>query len=243
MNCSPTTTAFQENRIRPFIDEYIRIGKLFKIDNIEQLTRSTKVTVKPTNLRNNYGVCYPYLNEIILDNKDFYTLPVENQEELMFHELTHCVLGIMGHTESGIMRAAGLYNPVVYKHNYNILINELFGCDAGDCVKIEWDNNKYKALHKEKLVTKEDIMNNKHAVVRFTASWCPPCKALAPIFDEVAAENPDVVTYVIDVDKNRDLASEMGIKGLPTMIKIKDNKVEKTLVGAQAKPEVEKLFK
>ena len=92
-------------------------------------------------------------------------------------------------------------------------------------------------------MTKADVLNNKHAVVRFTATWCPPCKALAPIFDEVAAANPDVVTYVIDVDQNMDLARDMGVRGLPTMIQIKDNAVSTSLVGLQSKTEVEKLFK
>jgi thioredoxin 1 len=242
MHCSPTTTAYQDNSIKPYSQEFIRIGKLFKVKAIESKVRQTKVTVEAMENKN-LGKCFYYFNEVIFNKKFFSKLSVENKEELVFHEFGHCILNQIEHSPDGIMRPAGLYNPELYRQNYKVLINKLFGCKTGDCVDIQWDPNKYKSSNKEKQLTKADILNNKHAVVRFTATWCPPCKALAPIFDEVAAAHPDVVVYVVDVDQNQDLARDMNIRGIPTMVQIKDGAVTDTKVGAQPKPVVEGLFK
>jgi thioredoxin 1 len=242
MHCSPTTNAFQDDRVKPYVDNVIRIGEQFNIPNIETKVRQTKITFGKLG-KNHLGICYYNFNEIILSEKDWNRLPPENREEVFIHEIGHCVLGIIGHSNTGIMRASGLYNPVYYKHHYNMLMNELFVGRNEKRVHIKWNGSKYKSSYKENFVTKEQILNNKHAVVRFTATWCPPCKALAPIFDEVAAEHPDVVVYVVDVDQNQDLARDMNIRGIPTMIQIKDGAVTDTKVGAQPKPVVEELFK
>ncbi len=242
MHCSPTSNAFQDDRVKPHVENFISIGKKFNIPNIEAKVRQTKITFGKLG-KNHLGICYYNFDEIILSEKDWNKLPVENRDEVIVHEFGHCILNEMHNTLTGIMRPAGLYDPIYYKHNYKILINELFGCKTGDCVDIKWDDNIYRSSNKGKQVTKADILNNKHAVVRFTATWCPPCKALAPIFDEVAAAHPDVVTYVVDVDENQDLARDMNIRGIPTMIQIKDNAIADTKVGAQPKTVVEGLFK
>jgi thioredoxin 1 len=92
-------------------------------------------------------------------------------------------------------------------------------------------------------MTYEEITSADKAVLRFTATWCPPCKALAPIFDEVAAEHPDMKTFVIDVDQYGDIAQKFGIKGIPTLMRIESGSVKLQTSGAQPKPEVEKFFK
>jgi thioredoxin len=53
-------------------------------------------------------------------------------------------------------------------------------------------------------------------VVDFTATWCPPCKAIAPIFEALAAEEPDVVFIKVDVDANSETAQACGISSMPT---------------------------
>lgn len=92
-------------------------------------------------------------------------------------------------------------------------------------------------------MTFEEINAEPKAVLRFTATWCGPCKALAPIFDEVAAEHPDMKTYVIDVDQYGEITSKFGIKGIPTLMRIENGSVKLQMTGAQPKPEVEKFFK
>lgn len=92
-------------------------------------------------------------------------------------------------------------------------------------------------------MTYEEITTTDKAVLRFTAKWCPPCKALAPIFDEVAAEHPDMKTFVVDVDTYPEIAAKFGIKGIPTCMRIENGSVTLQKSGAQPKEEVEEMFK
>lgn len=92
-------------------------------------------------------------------------------------------------------------------------------------------------------MTYEEIIAEEKAVVRFTAGWCGPCKALAPIFDEVAKENPDMKTYVVDLDKHPDIAEKFVVKGIPACFRVELGKVKAQTVGTQPKEEIEKLFK
>lgn len=58
-------------------------------------------------------------------------------------------------------------------------------------------------------------------VLKFEASWCAPCKTLSNIM-EGAADKHSVVIEAIDVDENPDLAKQYGVRGVPTMVKLKD---------------------
>ena len=59
-------------------------------------------------------------------------------------------------------------------------------------------------------------------VKRYTATWCGPCKQLAPVFEELKKEMTDVTFETIDVDQNREAAIEQGIVSVPTVILEKD---------------------
>ncbi|MHB9037701.1 MAG: thioredoxin [Armatimonadota bacterium] len=82
-----------------------------------------------------------------------------------------------------------------------------------------------------------EITNSETPVlVDFWASWCMPCKMLAPVVDEVAVEFAGKVKVVkVDVDSNQALAARFGVRGIPTLITIKDGDVVDRMVGVQPK--------
>ena len=59
----------------------------------------------------------------------------------------------------------------------------------------------------------------KPAIIDFYASWCPPCKQLSPLVEEIAQEySGKIVVYKVDTDKEKILAQHLGISGLPTLL-------------------------
>lgn len=73
-------------------------------------------------------------------------------------------------------------------------------------------------------------------VKKFSASWCGPCKVLAPTFNEVKNSFTGVTFNEYDVDEASDIASQFGIRSVPTVILVKDGVEVKRIVGAQTKP-------
>ena len=84
----------------------------------------------------------------------------------------------------------------------------------------------------------EVIKSDKPVIVDFWAEWCGPCKALAPILDEVAGEVSNAKVVKVNVDEAQELAQQYGIRGIPTLIFFKDGEVKSTLVGNQPKAEI-----
>lgn len=83
----------------------------------------------------------------------------------------------------------------------------------------------------------EALLNDsKPLVVDFWATWCGPCKQIAPIVEELAAEyEGKVVIGKCDVDENNDLPARFGIRNIPTILFIKNGEVVDKQVGAAQK--------
>ena len=75
-------------------------------------------------------------------------------------------------------------------------------------------------------------------VVDFFATWCGPCKMLAPILDGIEGETPDVAFCRVDVDQAPDLARRFGIMSIPTLIFFRDGNEFAKTVGVLRKPEL-----
>lgn len=68
-------------------------------------------------------------------------------------------------------------------------------------------------------------------IVDFFATWCGPCKMLAPVLEEIAMDNKDVRILKVDVDEANDLANEYRISAVPTLIMFKNKKVLQVKTG------------
>ena len=89
----------------------------------------------------------------------------------------------------------------------------------------------------------EVLKSEKPVVVDFWASWCGPCKMLAPTIEQIANENDTIKVGKVNVDDEPDLAQKYGIVSIPTVILFKNGEVAKTSMGFVAKETLEALFK
>lgn len=69
------------------------------------------------------------------------------------------------------------------------------------------------------------MTTDKFNVLYFSAPWCGPCRAFAPIFDEVKAEMVNIEFIKVDTDQNPDLAAKYEIKSIPTTVIVKNDVV------------------
>lgn len=94
------------------------------------------------------------------------------------------------------------------------------------------DNFETEVLKSEKLV-----------LVDFGATWCPPCRLLGPVIAEIAEEQiTSLKVGKVDVDEQKELASQFNIMSIPTMILFKDGKVVKEILGYKPKEEILELI-
>ncbi len=85
-----------------------------------------------------------------------------------------------------------------------------------------------------------DVLNSdKPALVDFWAEWCGPCKMIAPLLDEAAAEYADKVSVVkLNVDESPNVAQKFGIRSIPTLMLFKDGAVQAQKLGAMSKSQL-----
>lgn len=84
------------------------------------------------------------------------------------------------------------------------------------------------------------VKDKQMKVIRFTASWCGPCKMLAKTLEDIDTQIP---IEVIDIDENQDLAMNYGIRGVPTLVMLDGDVEVKRLVGMKMKNELSEWLK
>lgn len=89
----------------------------------------------------------------------------------------------------------------------------------------------------------QDVLGSKVALVDFWATWCAPCRALAPVVDEIANQYAGKVNvFKVDIDSNPESPARFGVRGIPTVILFKDGQVVDQVVGAVPKATLENLI-
>lgn len=86
-----------------------------------------------------------------------------------------------------------------------------------------------------------NFSTGKH-IIKFSATWCGPCKTYAPIFDETVAKFEGVEIHRLDVDENPDATTAFGVRGVPTTLFVKDGAIVGTKVGVASSQELETFF-
>lgn len=89
--------------------------------------------------------------------------------------------------------------------------------------------------------TFDEVVNASAApvVVDFWAEWCGPCKMIAPILDEIAAEQGDAVQITkLNVDENPAIAQRFGVMSIPTILVFRDGELDRKIVGAKGKAQL-----
>ena len=89
----------------------------------------------------------------------------------------------------------------------------------------------------------EVVLNSdKPVLVDFWASWCGPCRMVAPVLEEIANERSDVKVGKIDVDEEPELAGRYNVMSIPTLLVVKEGQVVNQAVGARPKSQILSLL-
>ena len=88
----------------------------------------------------------------------------------------------------------------------------------------------------------EVLKSEKPILIDFWATWCGPCKTMAPIVEEIAEERTDIKVCKIDVDQEPELARQYRVMSIPTFLVFKDGEVVKRDMGVMSKDELKCLI-
>jgi thioredoxin 1 len=87
--------------------------------------------------------------------------------------------------------------------------------------------------------TAEVLESDQPVLVDFTAAWCPPCRAMNPVLDAIAADRDDLRIVKLDVDSDQATAVRYGVLSMPTFMLFRDGAPEQKLIGARPRARLE----
>ena len=110
-------------------------------------------------------------------------------------------------------------------------------------IEINKEQFLQKVVNYESNPTAWKYLGDKPAIIDFFASWCGPCKMVAPILEELAEEYGDsIVIYKVNTEKERELSSAFGIRSIPTLIFVPMGENPQVVQGAMGKADFRKVI-
>lgn len=96
-------------------------------------------------------------------------------------------------------------------------------------------------------ITKENfesevLKSDKKVVLDFWATWCGPCKMIAPVLEELAEERQDIKIGKVDVDQEGELAVRFGVMSIPTLVFFENGEETNRVIGFHTKEELKELI-
>jgi thioredoxin 1 len=89
---------------------------------------------------------------------------------------------------------------------------------------------------------KEKLNNGEKIIVEFHGLWCGPCKMMMPIFEKVAKNNQtEIQMYTMDIDKNKDYVTSIGIRSIPAIKSFNGSEVTNTSVGVVSEQSIKEM--
>jgi thioredoxin len=123
------------------------------------------------------------------------------------------------------------------------LLSISFAYSQSKPVEITKEDFLTKVADYKKSPEKWVSLAEKPIIVDFYANWCKPCKMISPILDKMAEKYADkIIIYKVNVDKEKELAKEIGINSIPTLIFVPKDGEPQIMVGAKSEEELDKFI-
>lgn len=121
--------------VQPYVD---RVEQLYTLYGLEkQAEEINSLTIEFRDLPKGYvGFCFPFRGKLDIDEPFWLSASDAEKEELIIHEIGHCILGLEHSDVPSIMQASGMLSDL-YPANYQVFLNEYFSCKS-NCPSVEW---------------------------------------------------------------------------------------------------------